>query len=281
MKNLYGNRAVITGASSGIGKAIGEMFAANGIHAIGISRSGKPFDGCMASISADVTDDASIKAGMEKAIEMLGGIDILVNCAGSGIAGAVEDISADELAMQLDVNLLGAARATQLALPHMREAGNGIIINIGSVAGRVSIPFQSSYSASKYALEAITDALRIECKPYGIKACTIEPGDTRTGFTGSRMLGRNAGPGSVYHDAMKNAVYAMEQSELKGYGPDKVAAAACSMLGKASPPARRPVGWDYRLMCMAVKLLPSRVIQYALGIMYGKPAPGGSDLSAR
>lgn len=272
MKNLYGNKAIVTGASSGIGAAIGVAFARGGIRAAGISRSGKPFEGCAASISADVTDEGSIAEGIALAMEQLGGVDILVNCAGSGIAGAVEDVSADELAAQLDVNLLGSVRAAQQVLPHMRQRRNGIIINIGSVAGRVSIPFQSAYSASKYALEAITDALRIECAPYNIKACTIEPGDTRTGFTGSRVLGR-AAEGSIYYPAMRGALHAMEQSEQSGHSPEKVAAVVCSMLARRNPPARRPVGWDYRLMCMGAKLLPAGLVQYALGKMYGRPAP--------
>lgn len=280
MKNIYGDRAVVTGSSSGIGRAVGIALAGQGIKVIGLSRSGGNFDGCYGSHAVDVTDTASVKSGIDYALDRLGGVDILVNSAGSGIAGAVEDISPEELAGQLDVNLLGSLRAIQAVLPGMRAQGRGLIINISSVAGRVSIPYQSSYSASKYALEALTDALRIEGRPFGIRACLIEPGDTNTGFTANRRLGAAAGEGSPYYPAMRRALYAMEQSELHGYGSDKVARQVSAMLGRSCPPARKAVGLDYKLLCLGIKLLPAGLVQWALGRMYGRPVPEGAELQS-
>lgn len=280
MKNVYGGRAIVTGSSSGIGLAIAQAFTAEGIKVFGLSRSGGHFDGCFGCAAMDVTNEQSMRTGMAAAIDKLGGVDILVNCAGYGIAGAVEDITASELREQLEVNFIGSVSVIQQALPHMRDAGKGIIINISSVAGVVSIPFQSSYSASKYALEAVTDALRIECAPFGVKACLIEPGDTRTSFTGRRVLGENAGDGSSYYPALRRALFAMEQSELHGHNPEKVARQALKMLGRRRPPARRPVGY-YRLLCGAAKLLPAWAVQRALAIMYGRDMADDSELHAK
>lgn len=279
-RNVYGVRAVVTGSTSGIGRAIAEAFAGKGLRVVGLSRSGGGFNGCFGSYAMDVTDPDSVEEAFAYVSDLLGGIDILVNSAGSGIAGSVEDISAEELAAQLDVNLLGSLRVMQCALPDMRATGKGLIINISSVAGRVSIPYQSSYSASKYALEALTDALRIECKPFGIRACLIEPGDTNTGFTANRRLGRNAGEKSAYYTHMLGALYAMEVSETKGYGPEKVADVALSMLGRKNPPARTAVGIDYKLMCLAIKVLPARLVQWAVEKMYSKIPPEGAKLKA-
>lgn len=171
---------LITGASSGIGYEAARMLSEQGHKVYGAARrtermeSLRPYG--VTPLSLDVTSDASAKEVIDDIIRQEGRIDVLVNNAGYGELGPMETTSLEDAQRQLDVNVIGLARMTKLVLPHMREHRSGRIVNVASIAGRITFGFAGWYNASKYAVEALSDATRMEVKPYGIDVVIIEPG---------------------------------------------------------------------------------------------------------
>lgn len=265
-KNLYGKNVFVTGASSGIGKACAMMFARNGCDVTGVSRNTEEKTehfaggGSLTLRKLDVTDEQATR----EFIEALPYVDIAVLCAGMGVAGPAETAPSELTRKQMEVNYFGTLNAAQPCLTRMRARGNGLLILIGSIAGRVSIPMQSQYSASKYALEAFTDAVRMEMKQYGVKACIIEPGDTKTGFTAARETQGDAGYGSV----LEKSVAKMAADEQNGRSPDSVAKVALALAARKNPPARVPVGLDYKALMMLLRVMPDRGKEFILSRLY-------------
>ncbi len=262
--------ALVTGASSGIGKSIFAKLIENGWNVYGTSR--KIEKGTVKEVSGgymiymDVTDESSVVSAMEMIKEKEGSLDALINNAGNGIAGSVEDTSTKEAMWQFNVNYFGVL-TTVRAFFELLMTKRGIIINISSVAGVLSIPFQGQYSASKAALEAATEALRMEAKPYGVRVCLVEPGDTKTEFTQNRVWAE-AAQGSRYEKTMKASVEKMEKDEQNGVSPDKVADVVVKMINKKNPPVRSTVGFSYKLLVFLKRLLPDRLVLWILGKMY-------------
>ncbi len=181
--------AIITGVSSGIGLACASKLAQQGIRIYGLSRRAPEATiSNLTYIRTDVTDDASVASAVRTVLLHESRIDILINNAGFGIAGAIEDTSVEEAKRQLDVNLLGALRLTTAVLPTMRAQQSGYILNISSIGGLIAIPFQGLYSASKFALEGLTESLRLEVRSLGVRVVLIEPGDHRSAFTENRAF---------------------------------------------------------------------------------------------
>jgi short-subunit dehydrogenase len=265
-KNLYGKNVFVTGASSGIGKACAMMFARNGCDVTGVSRNTEEKTehfaggGSLTLRKLDVTDEQATR----EFIEALPYVDIAVLCAGMGVAGPAETAPSELTRKQMEVNYFGTLNAAQPCLTRMRARGNGLLIIIGSIAGRVSIPMQSQYSASKYALEAFTDAVRMEMKQYGVKACIIEPGDTKTGFTAARETQGDAGYGSV----LEKSVAKMAADEQNGRSPDSVAKVALALAARKNPPARVPVGLDYKALMVLLRVMPDSAKEFILSKMY-------------
>ena len=197
---------MITGASSGIGYDTAVRLAGEGHRVYGAARRVERMEPLrehgVVPLKMDVTDDASVVAGVAAVIEAEGRIDVLVNNAGFGYFGAVENVSMDEARRQLDVNVFGMARLTQLVLPYMRQQHSGRIINISSIAGRMVFYFGGWYHVSKYAVEALSDALRMEVQPFGIDVVLIEPGGIKTnwGIIAAEHLSASSA-GTVYEDA--------------------------------------------------------------------------------
>ncbi|MBE5817275.1 MAG: SDR family NAD(P)-dependent oxidoreductase, partial [Clostridiales bacterium] len=182
---LMNKVVLVTGASSGIGFACAEYFASKGLKVYGTTRrlsEGKAYPKGVTMLELDICIDESVERAVNAVMKAEGRIDILVNNAGCGIAGAIEDTSVSEAQGQMDTNFMGIHRMCKWVLPYMRSASMGSIVNISSVAGFVPIPFQAFYTASKYAVEAYTRALRLEVKPFGIRVSAVEPGDTCTGL---------------------------------------------------------------------------------------------------
>lgn len=205
---------LITGASSGIGFDAAVRLAQKGHRVYGAARRlelMEPLkDYGVVPVRMDVTDEASMVAGVNGIIEAEGRIDVLVNNAGYGYLGAIENVSLEEARRQLEVNLFGLARLTQLVLPHMRERHSGRIVNVSSIAGKAVLLFGGWYNVSKYAVEAFSDALRVETKPFGIKVCLIEPSGIKTdwGFIAADNL-EVTSRGTAYEDSglkMANAL---------------------------------------------------------------------------
>ena len=267
---LYGRNVLVTGASSGIGQACALMFARNGYTVTGVSRNTEetaenfPGGGSLTLRRLDVTDE---KAAREF-VGSLPGIDIAVLCAGMGIAGPAETTEPDLTRRQMEVNYFGTLNTAQPCLTRMRRQGRGLLIVIGSIAGRVSIPMQSQYSASKYALEAFTDAVRMEMKQYGVKACIIEPGDTKTGFTEARVMYESIPNEDNYNNILRKSVAKMAADEQNGRSPDSVAKVALALAGRKDPPARVPVGTEYKALMMLLRIIPDRAKEYILSKLY-------------
>ena len=210
---------VISGASSGIGFETSKLFADNGHTVYGLSRRGTGYEGAI-NLSADVTSDESVKAAFDTIIQKEGHIDILINNAGFGISGAVECTAIEDAKRQFDVNLFGVLRCAQSAVPAMTKGSR--IVNISSAAAIFSIPFQAFYSASKFALNALTLALANELKTFGVSVCAVMPGDVKTGFTEARHKCEDET--ARYGEAIKKSVAMMEKDEQNGIPPNNMAA---------------------------------------------------------
>ena len=268
MKNIYGRHVFITGASSGIGHACAEAFAKEGCIVTGVSRHCDektehfPGGGSLTMVRMDTTDDASVRS----VIGGLSRIDIAVLCAGMGVAGPAEELPMDLVRRQMEVNYFGTVSCAEQILPKMRQQRSGLLLIVGSIAGRVSIPMQSHYSSSKYALEAFSDAVRMEMKPFGVRCSILEPGDTRTGFTAARVYGLSKD--SPYYRICKKSVAKMERDEQNGRSPESVAAAALQLAGHKNPPARVPVGVEYKLLMQLLRVMPDRLKEKILTEMY-------------
>ena len=274
MQFPYGKNILITGASSGIGLASALLFAKNGYQVWGVSRSGAvpqqiPPDIHMARM--DVTDGTSVSSVVEtlwkEAVSLTGeGFGTVLHCAGSGIGGAAEDTPQHDAEQQFQTNYFGVLRVNRHLLPHMRERGPCMVLVMGSIAGRISIPFQSHYSASKFALEAYVEALRLEGRPLGIRATILEPGDTSTGFTENRLM--TIPQGSPYEASAIKAVQKMAKDEKNGASPEKVAMQALKLASRRNPPVRSAVGVSYRLLMFAKRILPDRAAEAVIRSMY-------------
>jgi NAD(P)-dependent dehydrogenase (short-subunit alcohol dehydrogenase family) len=230
--------AVVTGASSGLGKAIAERLAADGARVIGTSR-GAPADGPIADTgltmaALDVCCDASVQAFADRLAGAGIVPDTLVLNAGFGISGAIEETPAAAALAQIDTNLVGAHRVVRALLPFMRAAGGGRLVFIGSVAGRIALPFQGFYCASKAALASYADALRIELRPFGIRVTLIEPGDHRTDFPARRQAHQPAA-GSLYDPLKTRVLGAMVASEQAGAPAERLAALVARICHSATP----------------------------------------------
>src|SRR2546426_7074597 len=194
-----GRVALVTGCSSGIGEATSIALAERGLR---VFASGRTLAGVehlrslapnLEPMAIDVTDDASIRRGVAQVFNAAGGIDVLVNNAGYAIFGAIEDLDRETVRRQFEVNVFGAMSMCRAVLPTMRRQRDGCIVNVSSVAGRVSAPLLGAYCASKFALEALSDALRMEARPFGIRVVVVEPGATLTKFR-ERAMKESASP---------------------------------------------------------------------------------------
>jgi NAD(P)-dependent dehydrogenase (short-subunit alcohol dehydrogenase family) len=175
---------LITGCSSGIGRATAASLAAAGHTVVATARRPEELGGIDAALALplDVTDEASIEAALGVALARYGRIDALVNNAGYAVRGAVEEVPTDQARRMFDVNLFGVMRTVQAVAPHMRHRRSGRIVNIGSVSGKLATPANGTYSASKFALEGLSDSLRLELAPFGIRVILVEPGSIGTRF---------------------------------------------------------------------------------------------------
>jgi NAD(P)-dependent dehydrogenase (short-subunit alcohol dehydrogenase family) len=211
MTSITGKTALVTGASSGIGESTAELLLSAGATVYAAARrveKMKDLEQAGAKlIQMDVTDDESMVAGVNSILEKEGSIDILINNAGYGSYGAVEDVPIDEARRQFEVNIFGLARLTQLVLPGMRQNRYGKIVNISSMGGKIYTPFGAWYHATKHALEGFSDCLRFETAPFGIDVIIIEPGGIATpwGVIAAENLRKTSGNGAYAEAANKAA----------------------------------------------------------------------------
>jgi len=256
---------LITGASSGIGYDAALMLAEQGHKVYGAARRGELLEQLrergVTPIRMDLTDEASMVDGVNSIIDVEGRIDVLINNAGYGYMGAIENVTIAEAKRQLEVNVFGLARLTQLVLPYMRKQHSGRIINTSSVAGKAVIPFGGWYNVSKYSVEALSDALRIEVKPFGIKVCLIEPGGIKTDWG---IIAADNLEASSKETAYQNAGLKMARLLRKGYtsnllsNPKRVAKAIARAVNVKKPRIRYRLGAGSGLIVFLHAVLPAR-----------------------
>ena len=265
------SRAVlVTGCSSGIGNATARRLVEAGHRVYASARRVETLadlaaNGCR-TLSLDVTEDGSMRAAVAAIEEAEGAVDVLVNNAGYSQSGAVETVPMDAVRRQFETNLFGPARLIQLCLPGMRRQGWGRIVNLSSMGGRLTFPGGGYYHASKYALEALSDALRFEVAGFGIDVIVIEPGLIRTGFSDAAVTGLAPGlTGDDPYEAFTasvaaSTVSAYEQGTLARLGgtPEDVARTIERAIAARRPRARYPVTASARLMIGARAVLPDR-----------------------
>jgi NAD(P)-dependent dehydrogenase (short-subunit alcohol dehydrogenase family) len=275
------SRAVlVTGCSSGIGKAAALRLARSGFTVYATARDSERLAdlteaGCR-PLALDVTDDASARSAIAAIEEAEGAVGVLVNNAGYGQSGAVEAVPVDDLRRQFETNVLGYVRMAQLVLPGMRRQGWGRIVNVSSVAGKVTMPAQGAYSASKHAIEALSDALRFEVRGFGVKVSVVEPGPIRTEFTGLAndampSLDGTELPYADYHEAVAKADKETDESFIAGK-PEDVAKVIERAISARNPRPRYRVTFVARLLPAMRHTLPDRAWDAFLRTQ--APAPG-------
>jgi NAD(P)-dependent dehydrogenase (short-subunit alcohol dehydrogenase family) len=232
---------LVTGASAGLGFAIAKALAAKSYRVFGTSRT-PPADSSngFATLTLDVTNDQSVAACVAEVMSIAGRIDAVINNAGFGIAGAIEDTAPAEAQAQFETNFFGTHRVCRAVLPHLRAQRAGLIINMSSLAGRIPLPFQGFYSATKFAIEAYTEALRMEVRPFGIAVTMIEPGDFATSFTANRRMTSESVATSPYYESAKRAVATMARDEQANRDLSPVIAAVETILQSPRPALRYP-----------------------------------------
>jgi NAD(P)-dependent dehydrogenase (short-subunit alcohol dehydrogenase family) len=238
---------LITGCSSGFGREIARAALERGDDVVATARRPEALTDLVAAgavaTALDVTDPKACARAVETTLERFGRIDVLVNNAGNGSVGAVEELTMDELRDLLEVMFFGAVELTKAALPHMREAGSGAIVQISSQGGRVSPPAFGAYCAAKWALEAISEALAAEVAPLGLRVLIVEPGSFRTEFGGARMHRSRAIP-AYRASTGANRDYIDGIDGTQPGDPAKAAQAILHALDAPEPPLRLPLGRD-------------------------------------
>lgn len=230
---------IVTGATSGIGRCVAERLRGKGYRVYGAARRPEAAGELgFKVVRLDVDSDDSVEGCVRGILEAEGSIDVLVNNAGFGIAGSVEETSIAEAMAQFETNYFGAVRMCRAVLPGMREKGSGLIVNMSSIGGLVSTPFQAHYCASKFALEGLSEGLRMEVKPFGIKVALVEPGDFKTGFTAGRKVAAGADKGGAYGRRFAVAFKKIEEAEENGPDPTRIAEAVERIIGTRSPRLR-------------------------------------------
>lgn len=262
-----GRVALVTGGSSGIGLATAKALAASGLTVYEISRREISTPG-VKHLGADVTDEAAVRAAVQSLTDAEGRLDVLVSAAGFGISGAVEFTPLADAERQLDVNFFGTVNVVHAAVPVMRKQGSGRIVMISSVAGAISIPFQTYYSVSKAAIDSFSSGLRNEVRPFGITVCSVRPGDIHTGFTDAR---RKLPEGDdVYGGRIARSVAGMEKDERGGMAPEKAGECICRIALKKRVKPYYTVGGLYKLFMGLAHALPAPLVSKLVYDLYGK-----------
>ncbi len=247
--------AIVTGSSSGIGLEAALSLARNGFVTYATMRNMQKSTGLKAIgekekislkfLELDVTDDNSVRDAIQTIVNESGRIDVLVNNAGYGLTGALEDIDIEEFKKQYETNVFGLVRTTQSVIPIMRKQKNGTIVNISSGLGRFGIGSSSAYSSSKFAVEGISECMSFELEPFGIRTIIVEPGVIQTNFLNSAVLARRAmDPNSPYIQLIKGMENMMKEMVERGTSPGQVAEIILQAITDKTPKIRYLAGKD-------------------------------------
>ena len=252
---------LVTGASSGIGAAITARLSQDGHRVLGTGRTGGPKNaGGVELLQLDVRSDESVKACVDRFLERMGHIDVLINNAGYLQSGAIEEVTLAQAQAQLETNYFGVVRMIKAVLPIMRARKSGLIATTSSLAGIVPLPFWGHYNASKFAIEGLTETLRHELRPLGIRVAMVEPGAIKTPFYAHPQ----AAPIAAYAPWRERFFKAMKGFEDKAPGPEVVAAAFARLVQSDNPPLRTTVTREAKLFPFLRCLLPAAAFESGL-----------------
>ncbi|RTY87334.1 SDR family oxidoreductase [Flavobacterium sp. RSP15] len=256
---------LITGGSSGIGKSIGEFLHHKGFVVYGTSRNPERIlNSIFPLIALDVQDSDSIQAAVAKVIATSGRLDVVINNAGVGITGPLEEIPTHEIKNNFETNLFGPIEVMKAVLPQMRTQQSGLIINVTSIAGYMGLPYRSVYSASKGALELITEALRMEVKSFGVHITNVAPGDFATNIASGRFHAPVL-RGSAYEAQYGNTLKTMDEHVDSGSNPNKMAEAVYQIIQTPEPKIHYKVGVFLQKFSIVLKrILPDKVYEKML-----------------
>jgi NAD(P)-dependent dehydrogenase (short-subunit alcohol dehydrogenase family) len=265
MSEIAQKVVLVTGASSGIGKCCAQHLATLDYRVFGTSRQPLPSTSAFEAIQMDVDDDRSVADGVDAVIQKAGRLDAVINNAGWGLMGPVETTTIQEAKAQLETNFFGVLRVCRAVLPTMRQQGGGYIVNVSSLAGTFGLPFSGMYSASKFALEGVSESLRWETRRLGIRIVLVEPGDFRTNFPRARRLTAASGTDNVYREAFERIRVAQEKDELNGPSPESIAILVERILRMPNPRIRYSVGLpSQRIVIPCKRFLPQRLFEWLL-----------------
>jgi short-subunit dehydrogenase len=258
-------RIFITGASRGIGAAIAAYLADRGCRVVGTTRdvsklgSDAPKHQNITLLSMDVTDPASIERAVKQAREEMGDIDVLINNAGISHMGPFEEMPAEQGRAIFETNFFGLIEITKMVVPMMREAGGGLVLNVSSLGGRVGVPFQSYYVASKFALEGWSEAARMELKTQGIDLVIVEPGDIKTDITSHHLLCES--DSSNYKECYESACRSVRDNVAHAGPPEDVAKVIYKIIGMKRPGVRYPAGKGAKMLSFLLTVVPDRLVE--------------------
>jgi short-subunit dehydrogenase len=263
--------AIVTGSSSGIGFETSLILARNGFHTYATMRNlegekTKPLTEVvknenlqLQAIELDVDNDKSVIDAINTIVEERKRIDVLINNAGYALGGALEDSSTDEIKAQFETNFFGAIRATKVVLPIMRRQGEGKIVNITSMGGRISIPLSSSYHGSKFALEGLSESIQYELEPFGIKIILIEPGVVGSNFWRNIKIAKSSSDSNSPYTQFGNKILkAYKEMEQNTISPSVVAKTILDAATSNNPQLRYVVGEDAAKTIEARKNMPDK-----------------------
>ncbi len=260
---------LITGVSSGFGKAMAERLSSDGHKVYGTVRRETAQTEGVTYLYADSQDRASIAKAAKTVLERERAVDVLICNAGTGIGGPLEFCGIEDIEKLMDVNFMGMARWVHCILPSMRMNGHGKIICMSSIGGVVGLPFQGAYSASKFAVEGYCEALRLELRGSGVSVTLVEPGDFSTGFTAARKNVLSAEAASAY-PSYRTALEGIEHDESSGLKPEYLAGKISAIIRKRRPAQRYVIANPLqKLSVFAKRVLPAPLFGKIMALYYG------------
>jgi NAD(P)-dependent dehydrogenase (short-subunit alcohol dehydrogenase family) len=264
--------ALVTGASSGIGEAAARALVDAGFTVYGTSRRATPGETRweVVFLPLDVTDDESVTAAVREVLDRSGRIDVLVNNAGLGVAGAAEESSVEQARALFETNVFGSIRMTRAVLPHMREQRSGRIINVSSIVGLIPVPYMALYASSKHALEGYSESVDHEVREHGVRVLLVEPGFTKTSFDAN--LAAADTPLPIYAQRRKNVDAGLADALNAGDAPSIVGHAIVAAATDEHPKLRYPAGKTARRVSKARRYAPATVFDKQIRKLNQLPA---------